>query len=112
MERSTEKEENAIEEFQHETIRSNQAESDSNDGAAIFSAVLSSLNLGNLPAFCVSIRKESADFSANPDVPIEPITVESPIFGSYHVLFRIQFQDGLQWILKVPACGTPEHFNS
>lgn len=112
MDISTEKEDNAIEECQHGRIRGDQAESDSEHEAAIFSAVLSSLNLEHLPAFCVSSRKESAVFSANADVPIEPITVDSPIFGSYHALFPIQFQDGLRWILKVPECGTPKHFNS
>ncbi|WEW59813.1 hypothetical protein PRK78_005293 [Emydomyces testavorans] len=98
------------EEFQHEVIQSDQASSNSENKTAFFSAVLSNLNLEHLPAFCVSVRKALPDFS--PGTPIEPVNVDSVLFGSFHALYPIQFQHGVRWILKVPACGTPEHFNS
>lgn len=41
------------------------------------------------------MRKASADFLEKPEVPIEPITIASLLFGSYHVLFPIKFGDGL-----------------
>ncbi|EER45483.1 conserved hypothetical protein [Histoplasma capsulatum H143] len=64
------------------------------------SGVLSKLKLEHLPAYCASVRKASADFLEKPEVPIEPIAIESLLFGSYHTLFPIKFGDGLRWILK------------
>lgn len=74
------------------------------------SGVLSKLKLEHLPAYCASVRKASADFLEKPEVPIEPIAIESLLFGSYHILFPIKFGDGLRWILKVFACRTLEQF--
>ncbi|EEQ32596.1 hypothetical protein McanMca71_004043 [Microsporum canis] len=82
------------------------------DNAAIFSLVISALNLESLPAFCARARKASTDSVENQEALIEPINIEPPLFGSYHALFPIRFQDGLRWILKIPACGTSEHFNA
>lgn len=91
--------------------RTSQPNSAQSDDTAIFAPVLSAVNLKCLPNFCAVIREASVDLVENQETPIEPITVESPLFGSYHALFPIRFHDGLQWILKIPACGTPEHFN-
>ncbi|EFW14640.1 hypothetical protein D8B26_007012 [Coccidioides posadasii str. Silveira] len=92
--------------------RISQPNSAQSDDAAIFSPVLTILNLRSLPTLCALTRKASADFVEDPEAPIEPIVVESSLFGSYHALFPIRFQDGLRWILKIPACGTPEQFTA
>lgn len=79
---------------------------------AIFTPVLSILNLNFLPTLSALTRKASADFVEDSKFPIEPVVVEPPLFGSYHALFPIRFQDGLRWILKIPACGIPEQFTA
>ena len=35
-----------------------------------------------------------------------------PIFGSFHIFFRIKFGDGAQWVFKVPATGHPHRFGA
>lgn len=42
---------------------------------------------------------------------IRSVVVGSPIFGSFHVLFPLKFDDRVKWILKVPANGTPKFFD-
>lgn len=37
--------------------------------------------------------------------------VNPPLHGSFNVLFPIRFRDGTQWILKVPANGTPHQWD-
>ncbi|KAG5298156.1 hypothetical protein I7I48_07525 [Histoplasma ohiense] len=67
------------------------------------SGVLSKLKLEHLPAYCASVRKVSADFLEKPELPIEPIAIESLLFGSYHVLFSDQIR---RWVTMDPksAC--------
>ncbi|QSS64288.1 hypothetical protein I7I51_01353 [Histoplasma capsulatum] len=71
----------ALEEYQHRVIQGDREGSDSDDEAILI--------------YCASVRKASADFLEKPEVPIEPITIASLLFGSYHVLFPIKFGDGL-----------------
>ncbi|KAK2755733.1 hypothetical protein FQN54_005883 [Arachnomyces sp. PD_36] len=39
---------------------------------------------------------------------IHSVTVNSPIFGKSHILYPLEFEDGIKWILKIPANGTPD----
>lgn len=90
-----------------EGIQDSRSKADSDeDEKVLFSAVLTALHLERLPAFCISVRKQ---FTENDQ--IESIVVEQPLFGSYHVLFPITFQDGIRWLMKIPACGTSTHFD-
>jgi hypothetical protein len=100
----------ALDKLRLEDCRDAGAEFNGYSETARFSAVLSNLNLDAVRELCVSTRK-SVSFSDHREAFIEPITVEPPVFGSYHALFPVQFHDGIRWILKVPECGTPEQFN-
>jgi hypothetical protein len=75
----------------------------------IFSQVLSSVRLEYLPIYCATVRKELIETAIA--TPIEPVTIEQPLFGSFHVLFPIKFQDNTRWLLKVPACGSKTQFD-
>lgn len=86
------------------------------DPARLFSAVLASIQLDHLPTLCSTVRKQSSinDPSPSSTSPIEPfvVVVDPPLFGSYHVLFPVRFQDGLRWLLKVPGHGTRARFDA
>ena len=34
-----------------------------------------------------------------------------PLYGSYHIVFVLNFADGLRWALKLPATGHPDRFD-
>lgn len=89
-----------------------QPQSSESDDGARFNPVLSILKLDFLPTLAARTRRASADCVEDLKAPVEPVAVEPLVFGSYHALFPIRFQDGLRWILKIPACGTQEEFNA
>lgn len=37
--------------------------------------------------------------------------VYPPLFGSYHIVFVLNFADGLRWALKLPATGHRDRFD-
>ena len=37
--------------------------------------------------------------------------ISPPLFGSYNILFQVQFDDGLKWLLKVPATSFTGKWN-
>lgn len=63
----------------------------------LFSEVMAIIHLDRLAEYASTTRK-TIQLHGNPEVS----EVDSPIFGSYHVLFPIKFKDGVTWILKVP----------
>ncbi|TVY14805.1 Altered inheritance of mitochondria protein 9 [Lachnellula arida] len=73
---------------------------------SMFAAVLSSMHLERLPDFASEIRSRNR----HPQDKILPgkngcSVVSPPLYGSYHILFTIKFNDGEKWLLKVPATG-------
>jgi hypothetical protein len=36
---------------------------------------------------------------------------QTPLFGSYHILYPVDFEDNVRWILKVPATGYVGRFD-
>lgn len=88
---------------------------------AVFGAVIANINLDHLASMASTIRsrlestpegaetKESKSTLLN----LTLCTVSStPLFGAYHILFPLEFADGVRWILKVPATGYPGGFDS
>ena len=76
-----------------------------------FSAVLDQLKHENMASFISSIRfsNETLDNEDSPSLTIAPShgcrVLPKPLYGSYNLAYRIVFEDGAQWILKVPVNG-------
>jgi hypothetical protein len=92
---------------------SDEADSDEEANQS-FSEILASIRQENIVSFCIETRERiepSFGKQSNPsqrqNAALDPI-----LFGSYHALFPIRFQDGVRWILKVPMVGTRDHFDS
>ncbi|KAL4967824.1 phosphotransferase family protein [Aspergillus stella-maris] len=80
--------------------------SDNDDNAEMFSAVLAALDKEQLPVLAADVLRR-----LHPDASIKTPTVGEPIYGSYHVLFRLTFDGGPSWIAKIPINGTAEKWN-
>ncbi|KPM45198.1 hypothetical protein AK830_g1369 [Neonectria ditissima] len=74
-------------------------EDDEENPLGNFAAVLAALNLDALPQVAAETRRklEWAEYE-NP-------TVGDPMNGSYHILFPLQFSDGVCWLAKIPING-------
>lgn len=78
-----------------------------------FATVLANMNLNLLPNFASSVRRSNLHTKehdsvkeCNPVVHLIGCKVTSPpLYGSFHIAFPIDFDDGTRWILKVPAEG-------
>lgn len=82
------------------------------DDMAIFQPVLASIHLERLPDFATSIRRRQQNIKIGeaPDAEDRSIRcsiLSPPLSGSFNILFPIQFEDGLRWLLKVPAIAHP-----
>ena len=77
------------------------------DGEALprFKAVLSQLREDQIPAFASSIRLLKSSVS----IPCKRVV--GPIHGSFNIAYRIAFEDGLQWLLKIPHNGHRKGWN-
>ena len=82
-------------------VRSLDAPESSNDHFGAFSTVLSALRPSNLLGMATNIRGK---VDGHPSVPA--IGIGDLLCGSHHILFPIEFEDGVKWILKVPGIGT------
>ena len=85
-----------------------------------FSAVLAQLNVENIVLLAASVRQdmqarhipEDADLPVPADNPAIGCRVFSePLRGSYNLAYRVLFDDGVEWILKVPANGSRARFD-
>lgn len=82
-----------------------------------FGKILRTINLDKIPEFASNIRqyghhsmgKETTAALPEP-FPISCKVIEPPLCGSYHIVFPIEFVDGMKWMLKVSVNG--DHFNS
>lgn len=89
-----------------ENLDGNNSDKSDDDEHEPFNPVLASIRLDNLAEYASNIRKSLDQHSAN----FETAIVGSPIFGSYHVLYPIEFADEVRWLLKVPVNGTRDKF--
>lgn len=73
-----------------------------------FSSVLSVLKKENLaPLGSAVLQRTKPEYST---VVTDP-SVGEPLYGSYHVLFPLTFNDELRWLVKIPINGTPEKWD-
>ena len=93
-----------------------QDEDEDEDGCEEFAEyvpILKSVNLNSLPDFATSIRKQNAVSGTNPastDTDTESSQLACKLilpalFGSYNILFPLEFSDGIRWLCKVPITG-------
>ena len=69
--------------------------------------VLDSINVNAIPAYASRIRQQHqyANCHECSSDTIDCAVLLPPLCGSYHVLFQLEFTDGLRWIIKFPATG-------
>ena len=77
-----------------------------------FGGVLRTMDIEAVPSYASSVRQfghhptgnmPSKAFRESGSVPCKVVGL--PICGSYHVVFTIEFNDGVKWILKISANG-------
>ena len=87
-----------------------------------FGAVLAQLKVDNIAPLALSVRqyiymgardsREQRDPSRLTEGPVIGCKVDSePLRGSYNLAYRVSFDDGVEWILKVPANGSHARFD-
>lgn len=76
-----------------------------------FAAVLAQLKHENMASLAASIRQrnESLDNESSSSSSAAPWhgcrVLPKPLYGSYNLAYRVLFDDGVKWILKVPVSG-------
>ncbi|KAI1388207.1 uncharacterized protein F4822DRAFT_428829 [Hypoxylon trugodes] len=76
------------------------------ENAELFSAILSTVDMEQLPIIGSTILREQK-LQATKTTP----SVGKPIYGSYHVLFPLIFDDDLRWLVKIPINGTASNWD-
>ena len=85
-----------------------------------FGAVLAQINVDNIVLLAASVRQDMqaryiqqiTDLPVSVDNPAIGCRVFSePLRGSYNLAYRVLFDDGVEWILKVPANGSRARFD-
>ncbi|KAJ5800566.1 uncharacterized protein N7518_002634 [Penicillium psychrosexuale] len=89
---------------------SDEEEDDDSDSIDIdpFEAVLERVKAKRIREYMTTIRAKTL---SNDKKKIPNVEVESPTFIGEHICYRVKFADGVSWILKVPAIGTPDQFD-
>ena len=76
-----------------------------------FAAVLAQLKHGNIASLVSSIRQGDKGLgnehssSSTMTSMIGCKVLSKPLYGSYHLAYRVLFEDGVDWILKIPENG-------
>lgn len=87
---------------------------DEDENLAVFRAVIAAVNFEAIPNLASSIRQErDGESEIVPRVGEEQSTTRNihctvsskPLFGSYNILYPIEFADGVRWLIKIPAKG-------
>ena len=73
-----------------------------------FRYVLQNIQHDAIPTLAMAIR---ASLSDAPEPGAKCTLQPEPLYGSFNILFRLDFSDGVSWLLKVPARGHPGTFN-
>jgi predicted Ser/Thr protein kinase len=86
------------------------------ENAAIFRPVLDNMQVENIPFLAVSVRQHQQfkDLRLPDEVELTAAdcsVVYPLLFGSYHIVFTLEFTDGLRWALKIPASGLRDRFD-
>lgn len=84
---------------------------------ARFGKVLRTMKLDNIPEFVSGVRQYGHRSTGNCPIQALPKScsinckvTNPPLCGSFHIVFTIEFADGLKWMLKISANG--DHFDS
>jgi hypothetical protein len=86
--------------------------SDEEDSRDLLTSIMESIRLDLLSEYVSAVkRKLDRHGDDQKSDSFEPVTFGSPLFGSYHVLFPVEFSDGIRWLLKVPANGIRDGFD-
>lgn len=91
--------------LENDSLNDNNSISD-DDEHQLFNPVMASIRLDNLAEYASTIRKSLVQHGGSSKTPI----VGSPMFGSYHVLYPLEFDDEIRWLFKVPINGTRDKF--
>lgn len=83
-------------------------ENECEDHIALFAHVLTSINIEALPAVALAVRKQKPGLATT---NIDCKVLSPPLFGSYNIVFPLEFTDGCRWILKVPSTGYRECYD-
>ncbi|KAL2008156.1 hypothetical protein VTN00DRAFT_8138 [Thermoascus crustaceus] len=96
-------------------------ESEEDEDRELFSSVMASIRLDLVPGYASTVRRkinhDNEHQELEPHLPLllgkieSTVTIGSPLFGSYHVLFPVRFSNGVRWLLKVPSNGTRDRFD-
>lgn len=72
-----------------------------------FKAVMDQIKIDGIISLATYMRraKDVLQSAATTDPPIPCKVIQPPMNGSYNVVYRIDFDDGARWVLKVPANG-------
>ncbi|KAI2720996.1 hypothetical protein CBS147332_4236 [Penicillium roqueforti] len=89
---------------------SDEGDDDDSDSIDIdpFEAVLERVKAKRIREYVTTIRAKTL---SNDKKEIPNVEVKSPTFIGEHICYRVKFADGVSWILKVPAIGTPDQFD-
>lgn len=83
----------------------------------LFGRILRTMKLDKIPDFASDVRQYGHRSTVNSPIQglSEPCSISCkvinpPLYGSFHIVFPIEFADGAKWMLKIPAKG--DHFDS
>lgn len=79
-----------------------------------FKAVMDQIKIDGIISLATYMRR-AKDVLQNPattDPPIPCKVIQPPMNGSYNVVYRIDFNDGARWVLKVPANGHKDRWDA
>lgn len=75
----------------------------------VFDKIRDTLDLDAVAAYCTRVRgslqpgDNGDDFAA--------IDLATTMNGSFNISWKVVFEDGVSWLLKIPAAGTPDRFS-
>jgi hypothetical protein len=83
---------------------------------SIFQPVLDNIRFEKLPILLLSVRKlrQFKDLRSPDGVELttDDCSITYPLlYGSYHIVFPLEFTDGLRWALTIPAAGHRDKFD-
>jgi Phosphotransferase enzyme family len=88
---------------------SNSSVSSDEEERETFAAVMENIRLDRLAEYASNTRKRCSYWTEQQEFHV--LEIGAPMFGSYHVLYPVKFNDGVRWLLKVPSNGTKDKFN-
>lgn len=69
--------------------------------------LLASISLDAIPPYASRIRQCHENSAST----IACEVLSPPLSGSYHVVFQLEFTDGLRWIIKIPVTGYRDRYD-